>query len=109
MEKEKKKQLELLAVEAREHLLRAIHSSKTGHPGGSLSAIDFLTYLYQEEIRVNPKEPRDPDRDRFVLSKGHVVPALYTALALKGFFPVEDLLTLRKADSYLQGLSLIHI
>lgn len=103
MEKEKKKQLELLAVEAREHLLRAIHSSKTGHPGGSLSAIDFLTYLYQEEIRVNPKEPRDPDRDRFVLSKGHVVPALYTALALKGFFPVEDLLTLRKADSYLQG------
>ncbi|MCI8891991.1 MAG: transketolase [Eubacterium sp.] len=103
MEKEKKKELELLAVEAREHILKAIHSSGTGHPGGSLSAIDFLTYLYQEVIRVNPKEPRDPDRDRFVLSKGHVVPALYTTLALKGFFPVEDLLTLRKADSYLQG------
>lgn len=103
MEKERIKELKLFAIDAREHILKATHSSGTGHPGGSLSAADFLTYLYNEEIRVDPKDPKNPDRDRFVLSKGHVVPALYTVLALKGFFPVEDLLTLRKPDSHLQG------
>ena len=86
MEKEKKKELELLAVEAREHILRAIHSSGTGHPGGSLSAIDFLTYLYQEEMRVNPKEPQDPDRDRFVLSKGQWCRHCIRRLHSKDFF-----------------------
>ena len=89
-----KKELQLLAVDIRENVLRATHSSGTGHPGGSLSCADYFAYLYSREIRVNPKDPKNPDRDRFVLSKGHVAPALYSALALKGFFPVEDLLTL---------------
>lgn len=103
MIKEKNKELQLFAVDVRENILKATHSSGTGHPGGSLSSADYLTYLYNEEIRVNPEEPGNPDRDRFVLSKGHVVPALYSVLALKGFFPVEDLLTLRRISSHLQG------
>jgi transketolase len=80
-----------------------VHSAKAGHPGGSLSAADIFTYLYFEELNVDPKNPKDPDRDRFVLSKGHTAPGLYAALALKGFFPQEDLITLRKLGSYLQG------
>lgn len=103
MIKGKNKELQLFAVDVRENVLKATHSSGTGHPGGSLSSADYLTYLYNEEIRVNPEEPGNPDRDRFVLSKGHVVPALYSVLALKGFFPVEDLLTLRRISSHLQG------
>lgn len=103
MNKEKNRELQLFAVDVRENILKAVHSSGTGHPGGSLSSADYFTYLYNEEIRVNPKEPGNPDRDRFVLSKGHVAPALYAILAMKGFFPAEDLLTLRKMDSHLQG------
>lgn len=103
MIKEKNKELQLFAVDVRENILKATHSSGTGHPGGSLSSADYLTYLYNEEIRVVPEEPGNPDRDRFVLSKGHIAPALYSVLALKGFFPVEDLLTLRRISSHLQG------
>ena len=103
MNKERKKELQMYAVDVRELILRATNSSGTGHPGGSLSSADYFTYLYNEEIRVNPKEPKAPERDRFVLSKGHVAPALYAVLALKGYFPAEDLLTLRKIDSHLQG------
>lgn len=103
MNKEKNRELQLFAVDVRENILKAVHSSGTGHPGGSLSSADYFTYLYNEEIRVTPKEPGNPDRDRFVLSKGHVAPALYAILAMKGFFPAEDLLTLRKMDSHLQG------
>lgn len=103
MEKERNKELQLFAVDVRENVLKSTHSSGTGHPGGSLSSAEYFTYLYNEEIRVDPKKPEDPDRDRFVLSKGHVAPALYSVLALKGFFPAEDLLTLRKIDSHLQG------
>lgn len=103
MTENQKKDLQLFAVDIRENVLKATHSSGTGHPGGSLSCADYFAYLYQEEIKVNPEVPKNPDRDRFVLSKGHVAPALYSVLALKGFFPVEDLLTLRKIDSHLQG------
>lgn len=103
MNKERKKELQLFAADVREQILRATNSSGTSHPGGSLSSADYFTYLYNEEIRVDPKEPKAPGRDRFVLSKGHVAPALYAALALKGFFPAEELLTLRKMDSHLQG------
>ena len=103
MNKEREKELQMYAVDVRELILRATNSSGTGHPGGSLSSADYFTYLYNEEIRVNPKEPKAPERDRFVLSKGHVAPALYAVLALKGYFPAEDLLTLRKIDSHLQG------
>lgn len=103
MEKERNKELQLFAVDTRENILKAIHCSGTGHPGGSLSCAEYFTYLYNGEIRVNPKKPKALDRDRFVLSKGHVAPALYAVLALKGFFPVEDLVTLRKIDSHLQG------
>lgn len=103
MEKEKNKERRLFAIEVRKNILKAVHSSKTGYPGGSLSSADYFACLYNGEIRVNPKEPKNPDRDRFVLSKGHVAPALYATLALKGFFPVEDLLTLRKIGSHLRG------
>lgn len=98
-------QLELkkMALDIRKGIIEAVHSAKAGHPGGSLSAADILTYLYFEEMNVDPKEPKKEDRDRFVLSKGHSAPALYSTLAHKGFFPTEDLLTLRKIDSYLQG------
>ena len=91
------------ANEIRKGVLTATHSAKSGHPGGSLSAADIYTYLYFEEMNIDPKDPKKADRDRFVLSKGHTAPGYYSALAQKGFFPVEDLTTLRKTGSYLQG------
>ena len=96
-------ELQIKANEVRKNIVKSVHSAKAGHPGGSLSAADIFTYLYFEELNVNPENPKDPDRDRFVLSKGHCAPGLYSALALKGFFPVEDMTTLRKLGSYLQG------
>ncbi len=98
-----KLQLKKIANEVRKSIIKEVHSAKSGHPGGSLSAADMITYLYFEEMNVNPAAPKDPKRDRFVLSKGHVAPALYGVLAEKGFIPKEDLLSLRKTDSYLQG------
>ena len=95
-------ELQIMANEVRKNIIKSVHSAKAGHPGGSLSAADIFTYLYFEEMNVNPENPQDPDRDRFVLSKGHCAPGLYSALALKGFFPVEDMITLRKLGSYLQ-------
>ncbi|MGN0342959.1 MAG: transketolase [Roseburia sp.] len=96
-------ELEKIANEVRKSIVTALHSAKSGHPGGSLSAADLMTYLYFEEMNVDPKNPKMENRDRFVLSKGHVAPALYSALAHKGYFPVEDLTTLRHTGSYLQG------
>ena len=96
-------ELENKANEVRQSIVTALHSAKSGHPGGSLSAADIMTYLYFEEMNVDPKNPKMADRDRFVLSKGHVAPALYSVLAHKGYFPVEDLVTLRHTGSYLQG------
>ncbi|MBO6148974.1 MAG: transketolase [Lachnospiraceae bacterium] len=98
-----KQKLEKTANEVRKGIIRAVHSAKSGHPGGSLSAADIYTYLYFEEMNIDPKNPKDPDRDRFVLSKGHTAPGFYSALANRGFFPVEDLTTLRHLGSYLQG------
>lgn len=98
-----KLELQMTANEIRKSIIRAVHSAKCGHPGGSLSAADIFTYLYYEELNVDPKYPDMPERDRFVLSKGHVAPGLYSTLAEKGFFPKEDLLTLRHVGSYLQG------
>ena len=97
--------LELMktANEVRKGIVTAVHSAKAGHPGGSLSAADIFTYLYFEEMNIDPKEPKKVDRDRFVLSKGHTAPGLYSALAHRGYFPVEDLKTLRHTGSYLQG------
>ena len=97
--------LELMktANEVRKGIVTSVHSAKAGHPGGSLSAADLFTYLYFEELNVDPKDPKKADRDRFVLSKGHTAPGLYAALAEKGFFPKEDLITLRHTGSYLQG------
>ena len=97
--------LELMktANEVRKGIVTAVHSAKSGHPGGSLSAADIYTYLYFEEMNIDPKDPRKKDRDRFVLSKGHTAPGYYSALANRGFFPVEDLTTLRHTGSYLQG------
>ena len=91
------------ANEIRKGIVTAVHSAKAGHPGGSLSAADVFTYLYFEEMNIDPKDPKKADRDRFVLSKGHTAPGLYSALAHRGFFPVEDLKTLRHIGSYLQG------
>ena len=91
------------ANEIRKGIVSSVHSAKAGHPGGSLSAADIFTYLYFEELRIDPKEPKKADRDRFVLSKGHTAPGLYSALAERGYFPKEDLLTLRHVGSYLQG------
>lgn len=96
-------QLEIIANEVRKGIILSTHSAKAGHPGGSLSAADIFTYLYFEELNVDPKNPEAPERDRFVLSKGHTAPGLYAALAEKGFFPKEDLITLRKVGSHLQG------
>ena len=96
-------ELSKIANEVRKGIVKSTHSAKSGHPGGSLSAADIITYLYFEELNVDPKNPKWEDRDRFVLSKGHVAPALYAVLAEKGFFPKEDLLTLRHVGSYLQG------
>ena len=91
------------ANEIRKDIVVSVHSAKAGHPGGSLSAAEIFTYLYFEELNVDPKDPDKADRDRFVLSKGHTAPGLYAALAERGFFPKEDLVTLRHTGSYLQG------
>ena len=96
-------ELQKTANEIRKSIVTAVHSAKAGHPGGSLSAADIFTYLYFEELNIDPKNPKMADRDRFVLSKGHTAPGLYSALAHRGFFPVEDLETLRHLGSYLQG------
>ncbi|MCI6429646.1 MAG: transketolase [Oliverpabstia sp.] len=98
-----KLELQKTAVEVRKGIVTSVHSAKAGHPGGSLSAADIFTYLYFEEMNVDPKNPKKEDRDRFVLSKGHTAPGLYSTLAVKGYFPVEDLVTLRHIGSYLQG------
>ena len=103
METAKKQELQRIATQVRMDILDEVHAAKSGHPGGSLSVTDILTYLYFCEMNVDPKNPKAPTRDRFVLSKGHTAPALYAVLAEKGFFPREDLVTLRKIDSYLQG------
>lgn len=96
-------ELKQTAVEVRKGIVTATHAAKSGHPGGSLSATEIFTYLYFEEMNIDPKDPKKEDRDRFVLSKGHTAPGLYSALANRGYFPVEDLLTLRHTGSYLQG------
>ena len=98
-----KKELEIYATKIRMGIIEGTYNAKEGHPGGSLSAADVFAYLYEKEMRVDPKNPKWDDRDRLVLSKGHCAPGLYAALAYKGFFPVEDLKTLRHIDSYLQG------
>jgi len=98
-----KKQLQITACHVRMGVINATHGAKAGHPGGSLSAADMFTYLYFKEMNIDPKNPKGEDRDRFVLSKGHTAPGLYSTLANRGFFPVEDLPTLRHIDSYLQG------
>ncbi len=98
-----KLELQKTANEVRKGIVTAVHSAKAGHPGGSLSAADIFTYLYFEEMNIDPKEPKKAERDRFVLSKGHTAPGLYSALAQRGYFPVEDLKTLRHTGSYLQG------
>ena len=103
MTSQEKNQLSITACKVRMGIVESTHAAKCGHPGGSLSAADMFTYLYFKELNVDPKNPKWEDRDRFVLSKGHTAPGLYAALALRGFFPVEDLLTLRKVGSYLQG------
>ena len=95
--------LQKTANEIRKGIVSGVHAAKAGHPGGSLSAADVFTYLYFEEMNIDPKDPKKPDRDRFVLSKGHTAPGLYSALAERGYFPKEDLLTLRHLGSYLQG------
>ncbi len=96
-------ELQKQANEVRKGVINAVHSAKAGHPGGSLSAADIFTYLYFKEMNIDPKNPKKADRDRFVLSKGHTAPGLYSALAYRGYFPVEDLLTLRHLGSHLQG------
>ena len=98
-----KSELMKTANEIRKSIVTAVHAAKSGHPGGSLSAADIYTYLYFEELNIDPKDPKKADRDRFVLSKGHTAPGYYSALAHRGFFPVEDLKTLRHTGSYLQG------
>ena len=98
-----KKNLQMMACKVRMSIVESVHSAKAGHPGGSLSSADLFTYLYFKELNVDPKNPRWEDRDRFVLSKGHTAPGLYAALAHRGFFPVEDLPTLRHLGSPLQG------
>lgn len=96
-------ELQKMANEVRKDIITEVHSAKSGHPGGSLSAADVFTYLYFEEMNIDPKDPKKADRDRFVLSKGHTAPGLYAALAERGFFPKEDLTTLRHIGSHLQG------
>ena len=97
-----KSELMKTANEIRKSIVTAVHAAKSGHPGGSLSAADIYTYLYFEELNIDPKDPKKADRDRFVLSKGHTAPGYYSALAHRGFFPVEDLKTLRHTGSYLR-------
>ena len=96
-------ELKKMAVKVRQGIIESTHAAGCGHPGGSLSAAEVFTYLYFEEMNVDPKNPKDPGRDRFVLSKGHTAPGLYAAMAYRGYFPVEDLKTLRHTGSYLQG------
>ncbi len=103
MTNEEKKQLQIAACKVRMGVVEGVHAAKAGHPGGSLSAADMFAYLYFKELNIDPADPKNPDRDRFVLSKGHTAPGLYAALANRGFFPVEDLKTLRQIGSYLQG------
>ena len=98
-----KLELQKTANEIRKGIVTAVHSAKAGHPGGSLSAAELFTYLYFEEMNIDPEQPKKADRDRFVLSKGHTAPGLYSTLANRGYFPVEDLKTLRHLGSYLQG------
>ena len=98
-----KTKLQITANEVRKGIITGVHAAKAGHPGGSLSAADIFTYLYIEEMNIDPKDPKKADRDRFVLSKGHTAPGLYATLAQRGYFPVEDLKTLRHLGSYLQG------
>ncbi|MBE6941087.1 MAG: transketolase [Ruminococcaceae bacterium] len=103
MTSNEKKQLQCIAAKVRMGIIESTHGAKAGHPGGSLSATEMFTYLYFKELNIDPKNPKAENRDRFVLSKGHTAPGLYSVLANRGFFPVEDLPTLRHIDSYLQG------
>lgn len=103
MDAKTKLELQKTALKIRMGVLEGVFHAKSGHPGGSLSSSDIMAYLYFKQMRVDPKNPKDPDRDRFVLSKGHCAPVLYSALAHRGYFPVEDLKTLRQIGSYLQG------
>lgn len=98
-----KLKLQQIANKVRQGIIEGVHSAKAGHPGGSLSSADVFTYLYFEEMNIDPRDPKMPGRDRFVLSKGHNAPGLYSVLAQRGYFPVEDLKTLRHTGSYLQG------
>lgn len=109
MDSSKKLELQKAATKVRMSVIEGTYNAKSGHPGGSLSVADIITYLYMCEIKCDPKNPKAENRDRFVLSKGHTAPALYGALALKGFFPQEDIKTLRKPDSYLQGHPSMHM
>ncbi len=103
MDKKRIIELSIIANKVRKNALTAVYSAASGHPGGSLSIAEVLTLLYFEVMNIDPKNPKKEDRDRFVLSKGHTAPALYSTLALRGYFPVEDVATFRKVDSYLQG------
>ena len=103
MDSSEKKQLFLAANRVRQHIIEGTFNAKSGHPGGSLSAADVITYLYMKEMKVDPDNPKWEDRDRFVLSKGHAAPALYGALAVRGFFPEDEIKNLRKPSSFLQG------
>lgn len=105
----KNSELQKMANEVRKGIVTAVHGAKAGHPGGSLSAADMFTFLYFEEMNIDPQNPNMENRDRFVLSKGHTAPGLYSALANRGYFPVEDLPTLRHLGSYLQGHPCMHI
>ncbi len=103
MDAKKLTEFQKIATEIRKGIIESVHAAGAGHPGGSMSIADIMAYLYFGEMKVDPKDPKNPDRDRLVLSKGHAAPALYATLALKGYFPVDDLKTLRQADSHLQG------
>lgn len=103
METQRKKQLQITAVKIRKNVIEAVYSASSGHPGGSLSIADVLAYLYFDKMRIDPKNPKWPDRDRFVLSKGHCAPGLYSALALKGYFPLEEIKHFRELGHILQG------
>ncbi len=103
MTKEERRALEIMATKVRMGVIEGTHAAKSGHPGGSLSMTDMLTYLYFKELNIDPEDPKWEDRDRFVLSKGHCAPALYSVLAQRGYFPVEALKTLRHTGSFLQG------
>lgn len=103
MDSGREKELQIIAARVRKNAVTGVYHAKSGHPGGSLSVADILTYLYFEELRVDPKNPDDPDRDRFVLSKGHCAPGLYGALAERGFFAPEEMPNLRKIGHFLQG------